>query len=79
MNNLNNQSIQWFPGHMNKARNEIKEIMPQMDVLHMNTHYGSNNHHISESCFKSFARAFRQAAAVEPREQNRVPSTKGSL
>ena len=26
-------SIQWFPGHMNKARNEIKEIMPQMDVV----------------------------------------------
>jgi len=33
MNNINNQSIQWFPGHMNKARNEIKEIMPQMDVV----------------------------------------------
>ena len=26
-------SIQWFPGHMNKARNEIKEIMPQMDLV----------------------------------------------
>ncbi|MBY5992055.1 ribosome biogenesis GTPase YlqF [Ferrimonas balearica] len=26
-------SIQWFPGHMNKARNEIKEVMPQMDVI----------------------------------------------
>lgn len=26
-------SIQWFPGHMNKARNEVKEIMPQMDVI----------------------------------------------
>ncbi|WP_169393306.1 MULTISPECIES: ribosome biogenesis GTPase YlqF [Psychrobacter] len=25
--------IQWFPGHMNKARNEIKEMMPQMDVI----------------------------------------------
>lgn len=32
---LNNQqqSIQWFPGHMNKARNEIKEIMPTIDVV----------------------------------------------
>lgn len=27
------QTIQWFPGHMNKARNEIKEIMPEMDVV----------------------------------------------
>lgn len=26
-------SIQWFPGHMNKARNEIKEVMPQMDLV----------------------------------------------
>lgn len=26
-------TIQWFPGHMNKARNEVKEIMPQMDVI----------------------------------------------
>ena len=26
-------NIQWFPGHMNKARNEIKEIMPQMDIV----------------------------------------------
>ncbi|WP_131669319.1 ribosome biogenesis GTPase YlqF [Psychrobacter pygoscelis] len=27
------QTIQWFPGHMNKARNEIKDIMPEMDVV----------------------------------------------
>lgn len=26
-------NIQWFPGHMNKARNEVKEIMPQMDII----------------------------------------------
>ncbi|GAA4879640.1 ribosome biogenesis GTPase YlqF [Ferrimonas pelagia] len=26
-------AIQWFPGHMNKARREIKEVMPQMDVI----------------------------------------------
>ncbi|WP_201544348.1 ribosome biogenesis GTPase YlqF [Psychrobacter sp. H7-1] len=30
---IQNPSIQWFPGHMNKARNEIKEIMPDMDVV----------------------------------------------
>jgi imidazoleglycerol-phosphate dehydratase len=48
-------------------------------TLHMNTQYGANNHHIAESCFKGFARALRQAAAVDPRERDRVPSTKGSL
>ena len=26
-------TIQWFPGHMNKARNEVKEIMPEMDIV----------------------------------------------
>ncbi|SHI18799.1 ribosome biogenesis GTPase YlqF [Ferrimonas marina] len=26
-------ALQWFPGHMNKARREIKEVMPQMDVI----------------------------------------------
>lgn len=26
-------NIQWFPGHMNKARNEAKDMMPQMDVI----------------------------------------------
>ncbi|WP_125783443.1 ribosome biogenesis GTPase YlqF [Pseudoalteromonas rubra] len=30
---MSRTGIQWFPGHMNKARNEIKEIMPQMDVI----------------------------------------------
>ncbi|MDH5484495.1 MAG: ribosome biogenesis GTPase YlqF [Gammaproteobacteria bacterium] len=26
-------AIQWFPGHMHKARKEIKEIMPKIDVI----------------------------------------------
>jgi len=26
-------AINWFPGHMNKAQNEIKEILPQIDVV----------------------------------------------
>ncbi|HCW90344.1 MAG TPA: ribosome biogenesis GTPase YlqF [Marinobacter sp.] len=26
-------TINWFPGHMHKARKEIKKIMPQMDVI----------------------------------------------
>lgn len=29
----NPQSIQWFPGHMNKARNEIKEVLPNIDIV----------------------------------------------
>ncbi|CCN71348.1 ribosome biogenesis GTPase YlqF [Vibrio nigripulchritudo] len=26
-------SIQWFPGHMHKARKEIEEVIPQVDVI----------------------------------------------
>ena len=48
-------------------------------TLHVETVYGDNAHHIAESCFKGLARALRQAVAVDPREEGRVPSTKGSL
>ena len=48
-------------------------------TLHVETLYGLNNHHIAESCFKGLARALRQAVTIDPRQQDRVPSTKGSL
>ncbi|MHB2168298.1 imidazoleglycerol-phosphate dehydratase HisB [Alsobacter sp. R-9] len=48
-------------------------------TLHVETLYGDNNHHIAESCFKGLARALREAVSVDPREADRVPSTKGSL
>ncbi|WP_028878058.1 imidazoleglycerol-phosphate dehydratase HisB [Terasakiella pusilla] len=40
---------------------------------------GANNHHIAEACFKGLARALRQAAEIDPRRSDVVPSTKGSL
>ena len=48
-------------------------------TLHVETLYGSNDHHISESCFKALARALRAAFAIDPRAANEIPSTKGSL
>jgi imidazoleglycerol-phosphate dehydratase len=48
-------------------------------TLHVETLYGDNSHHIAESCFKGLARALRAAVAHDPREEGRVPSTKGSL
>jgi imidazoleglycerol-phosphate dehydratase len=48
-------------------------------TLHVTTLYGTNDHHIAESCFKGLARALRAAVAVDPRAANEVPSTKGSL
>lgn len=48
-------------------------------TLHIETLYGYNNHHIAETCFKALARALRAAVAIDPRQEGRVPSTKGSL
>src|SRR6476619_75956 len=48
-------------------------------TLHVETLYGSNDHHIAESCFKGLARALRAALAIDPRAKDEVPSTKGSL
>ena len=48
-------------------------------TLHVETLYGINDHHISESCFKGLARALRAAVAIDPRGKDEVPSTKGSL
>jgi imidazoleglycerol-phosphate dehydratase len=48
-------------------------------TLHVETVYADNNHHIAESCFKALARALRDALEIDPRQANRIPSTKGSL
>ncbi|MDC0625619.1 imidazoleglycerol-phosphate dehydratase HisB [Alphaproteobacteria bacterium] len=47
--------------------------------LHIENFYGDNNHHIIESCFKSFARSTRQALTVDERTKNIIPSSKGTL
>lgn len=48
-------------------------------TLHIATLYGENNHHIAETCFKALARTLRKAVEIDPRQADRVPSTKGSL
>jgi imidazoleglycerol-phosphate dehydratase len=48
-------------------------------TLHVETLYGTNDHHVAESCFKGLARALRAAVAIDPRAAGEVPSTKGTL
>jgi imidazoleglycerol-phosphate dehydratase len=48
-------------------------------TLHVETLYGDNTHHIVESCYKGLARALRMAVEIDPRQRDRVPSTKGTL
>ncbi|MGH2986017.1 MAG: imidazoleglycerol-phosphate dehydratase HisB [Solirubrobacterales bacterium] len=47
-------------------------------TVHVGARYGANAHHLIEACFKSFARALREAVAIDPAQEG-VPSTKGTL
>jgi imidazoleglycerol-phosphate dehydratase len=47
-------------------------------TVHLRLLAGRDPHHIAEAEFKAFARAFRQAIALDPRVVG-VPSTKGAL
>ena len=48
-------------------------------TLHIEALYGSNNHHIAETCFKALARALRMAVEIDPRQPSAIASTKGTL
>lgn len=47
--------------------------------LHLTVQRGTNEHHMIESAFKAFARALREAASVDMRAADQVPSTKGTI
>ena len=46
--------------------------------IHLRQIYGDETHHVCEGLFKSFARALRQAKAIDPLETG-VPSSKGVI
>ena len=48
-------------------------------TLHIENLYGTNTHHIIESCFKSLAIAIRGAVSIDPMNKENIPSTKGTL
>ena len=48
-------------------------------TLHIETLYGDNAHHIAETCFKAVARVLGDALAIDPRQADLIPSTKGVL
>jgi imidazoleglycerol-phosphate dehydratase len=47
-------------------------------ALHVRVLGGRDPHHLVEAQYKAFARALRDAVALDPRETG-VPSTKGTL
>ena len=48
-------------------------------TLHIENLYGTNTHHIIESCFKSLAIAIRGAISIDLLNKENIPSTKGTL
>ena len=48
-------------------------------TLHIENLYGTNSHHIVESCFKGLARALREATSFDSKRKGEIPSTKGTL
>lgn len=48
-------------------------------TLHINQLDGYNSHHIIEGAFKSFARTLKQAVAIDEKNKDSLPSTKGVL
>ena len=69
---VGNIEIEMFPEFFKSFVNEAK-INCHIDCIR-----GSNNHHIIESCFKSFALAIRKSVFKDP-NFNELPSSKGSL
>ena len=48
-------------------------------TLHIKQLSGYNSHHIIEGTFKSFARTMKQAVAIDEKNKDKIPSTKGVL
>jgi imidazoleglycerol-phosphate dehydratase len=66
-----------FAGSLTRHVFETLAFHAQL-ALHVRVLSGRDPHHLVEAQFKAFARAFRDAVAIDPRETG-VPSTKGSL
>lgn len=62
----------------------VSEFMMAMArSLEMNLHFvllaGGNSHHIIEGMFKALGRALAQGVAIDPKNRDKIPSTKGVL
>ena len=48
-------------------------------TIHLRQLAGTNSHHIIEGAFKAFARALKNAVAIEEKFKDEIPSTKGVI
>ena len=45
-------------------------------TIHIDNIRGCNSHHIAETIFKAFGKALKMAVSIDPRQADKVPSTK---
>jgi len=57
---------EFFQGFANHAKTTI----------HIDNIRGGNSHHIAETIFKAFGKALKMAVTIDPRQADKIPSTK---
>ena len=45
-------------------------------TIHIDNIRGGNSHHIAETIFKAFGKALKMAVSIDPRQADKIPSTK---
>ncbi len=60
---------EFFHGFVNHAK----------ATVHIDNLRGANSHHIAETIFKAFGKALKVAVALDPRNLDKIPSTKERL
>ena len=57
---------EFFQGFVNHAK----------ATIHVDNIRGGNSHHIAETIFKAFGKALKMAVTIDPRQADKIPSTK---
>lgn len=73
------EKVNDFPTEMMWHFFESIAINARMNLHMQFFNAGKNEHHRLEAVFKAFARALREACTTDPRAENSLPSTKGTL
>ena len=60
---------EFFQGFVNHAK----------ATIHIDNIRGGNSHHIAETIFKAFGKALKASVSIDPRNTNRIPSTKEKI
>jgi|TARA_B100001996_G_scaffold237751_1_gene183661 imidazoleglycerol-phosphate dehydratase len=60
---------EFFQGFVNHAK----------ATIHIDNIRGGNSHHIAETIFKAFGKALKTSVSIDPRNTNRIPSTKEKI